>query len=192
LADTLLRLFDEYAVRYARGEHPDPLPYLDNAGEHADELARMLDAFLQWAPAPSPDDTAVTLMQAWLAGEPPLRELRVSRGVRVDTVVAGLAAQLAIDVALTGKLRRYFQRLERGSLDVERVDQSVFDALASILDTTRSVIVSWATAPRSDQPLASPAYRADREPTVAPAVAVREDEDWDEVDQLFLGRRPGA
>ncbi len=64
-------LFDDYAVRYARGEHPDPVPYLERAGDHAGELARMLDAFLQWAPPPSPDEAAVTLMQAWLAGEPP-------------------------------------------------------------------------------------------------------------------------
>lgn len=188
MADALFKLFDDYAVRYARGEHPDPLPYLDDAGERADELARMLDAFLQWAPPPTPDEAAVPLMQAWLAGEPPLRELRVHRGVRVDDAVAALAAQLGIEVGMTGKLRRYFQRLERGSLDVDRVDQRVFDALAAVLHTSRSVLTSWANARRGDQPLASPAYRAEREPTVAPSLPVREDEDWDEVDRLFIGR----
>lgn len=192
MADALFKLFDEYAVRYARGEHPDPVPYLDQAGKQADELARMLDAFLQWAPPPTLDAAAVPLMKAWMAGDPPLRELRVQRGIRVDDVAADLAAQLGIDVGLTGKLRRYFQRLERGSLDVARVDQRVFDALATILHTTRSVVVSWANAPRSGRPMAAPAYRAEREPTVAPAVPVAEGEDWDEVDRLFLGCQAGA
>jgi hypothetical protein len=188
LADVPFALFDDYAVRYARGEHPDPVPYLERAGDHAGELARMLDAFLQWAPPPSPDEAAVTLMQAWLAGEPPLRELRVRRGMRVDDVVGELAAQLGVDVGLSGKLRRYFQRLERGSLDVERVDRRVFEALAMALRTSSSILRSWARAPRGDQTLAAPAYRTEREPTVAPALPVGDDERWDYVDELFLGR----
>jgi hypothetical protein len=192
LAETLFKLFDEYAVRYARGEHPDPVAYLDQAGEEAGELARMLDAFLQWAPPPTLDAASVLLMQAWIAGDPPLRELRVQRGMRVDDVAADLTARLGIDVGLTGKLRRYFQRLERGSLDVACVDHRVFEALAIIFQTTRAVLVSWANAPRSDGPAAAPAYRSDREPTVAPAVPLAEGEDWDEVDQLFLGRQAGA
>jgi hypothetical protein len=187
LADSIHKLFDDYAVCYARGEQPDPIPYLDQAGEQASELAWMLDAFLQWAPPPAPDETAVILMQAWLAGEPPLRELRVHRGVRVEEIVVALVQRFDIDVGLRGKLRRYFQRLERGSLDLERVDQPVVDAIAEILRTSRGVLFSWASAPRRDQASAVPAYRADREPTVAPAIKVADEDVWDRVDQLFLG-----
>jgi len=192
LANALFDLFDDYAVRYARGEHPDPVRYLERAGERADELARMLDAFLQWAPPPTPDQAAVTLMEAWLVGQPPLRELRVSRGLRVDEIVGELRSQLGLDVSVSGKLRRYFQRLERGSLDVNRVDQRVFDALSAAMHTSSSTLLSWARAPRGDQPLAAPAYRAEREPTVAPAIPLADEEGWDEVDELFLGRRTGA
>lgn len=191
MADTLFDLFDDYAVRYARGEHPDPVAYLEQAGGHAEALAGMLDAFLQWAPPPNPDEAAVTLMQAWLAGEPPLRELRVRRGIRVDDVVDQLVAQLGVDVGLSGKLRRYFQRLERGSLDVERVDRRVFDALAMALRTSSSILRSWARVPRGDQTLAAPAYHTEREPAVAPALPVGDDERWDFVDELFLGRETG-
>jgi hypothetical protein len=192
LDNELFDLFDDYAVRYARGEHPDPVRYLEQAGERADELAQMLDAFLQWAPPPTPDDAAVTLMQAWLVGQPPLRELRVSRGLRVEELVGQLGSQLGLDVSLSGKLRRYFQRLERGSLDVDRVDQRVFDVLSTALHTSSSTLRSWAHVPSGDQPLAAPAFRAEREPTVAPAVPVADDEGWDEVDELFLGRTTGA
>jgi hypothetical protein len=192
LARALFDLFDDYAVRYARGEHPDPVRYFEQAGARADELAQMLDAFLQWAPPPTPDEAAVTLMHAWLGGQPPLRELRVSRGLRVDEIVGELRSQLGLDVSLSGKLRRYFQRLERGSLDVNCVDQRIFDVLSAALNTSSSILLSWARAPRGDQLLAAPAYRAEREPTVAPAIPLADEEDWDEVDELFLGRTAGA
>jgi transcriptional regulator with XRE-family HTH domain len=192
LADKLFDLFDEYAVRYARGEQPDPVAYLDRAGDEADALAQMLDRLLQWAPAPAPDEIAVTLMQAWLAGEPPLRELRVKRGLRVEEVVGELSTQFDVDLVLTAKLRRYFQRLERGALDVGRVDNRVLETLAAVLQTSASTLRSWASPPRRAQVSAAPAYRDEREPTVAPAVPLAEDESWDEVDELFLGPRSGA
>jgi hypothetical protein len=191
LPDPLFDLFDEYAVRYARGEQPDPVLYLDRAGDDAEALAEMIDRFLQWAPPSSPDDVAVALMRAWLAGEPPLRELRVQRGLRVEDVVRQLSADFDVDVAQVGKLRRYFQRLERGALDPGRVDRRVFEALAAALQASASVLRSWASAPRGAQ-TAAPAYRGDREPTAAPAVPPAEDEGWDEVDELFLGPRAGT
>jgi len=191
LPDPLFELFDEYAVRYARGEQPDPVLFLDRAGDDADALAEMIDRFLQWVPPPALDDVAVALMQAWLAGEPPLRELRVKRGLRVEDVVRQLSAEFDVDVAHVGKLRRYFQRLERGGLDAGRVDRRVFEALAAALQTSASTLRSWASAPRRAQ-TAAPAYRGAREPTVAPAVPLAEDEGWDGVDELFLGPRAGA
>ena len=191
MPDPLFELFDEYAVRYARGEQPDPVFYLDRAGDDADPLAEMIDRFLQWVPPPSPDEVAVALMQAWLAGEPPLRELRVTRGLRVEDVVRQLSAEFDVDVALIGKLRRYFQRLERGALDAGRVDRRVFEALAAALETSASTLRSWASAPRGAQ-TAAPAFRGEREPTVAPAVPLAENEGWDDVDELFLGPRAEA
>jgi hypothetical protein len=189
LPDALLELFDDYATSYARGENPDPLPFLDRAGPNSDALADMIDQFLQWAPPPSADETAVSMMQAWLAGEPPLRELRVKRGVRVDEIVSWLAAAFNVDIAQVGKLRRYVQRLERGALDAGRVDGRVFEQLAAILRTSAPTIRSWARPPRS-QLSAAPAYRAEAEPPVAPAVARATDDEWDAVDELFAGPKP--
>jgi hypothetical protein len=192
LADKLFDLFDEYAIRYARGEQPDPVAYFERAGDNADALAQILDGFLQWAPPPTPDEIALTLMQAWLTGEPPLRELRVKRGLRVEDVVGQLSAQFDVDLAHTAKLRRYFQRLERGALDVGRVDGRVLETLATVLQTSASTLRSWASAPLGGQVSAAPAYRGEREPIVAPALPLGEDEGWDEVDELFLGRESGA
>jgi transcriptional regulator with XRE-family HTH domain len=183
----LFDLFDEYAASYARGEQPDPVPYLERAGDGADGLARMFDELLQWAPAPAPDEIAVALMQTWLDGEPPLRELRVRRGLRVDDIVRRLSVEFEVDLAHTGKLRRYFQRFERGAIDVGRVDHRVLETLAAALQTSESILRSWARAPRGRQVEANPAYRGEREPTIAPAVPLADDGSWDEIDELFLG-----
>jgi hypothetical protein len=191
LAETLLELFDEYAVRYARGEQPDPVPYLQRAGDAADELSNMLDVFLQWAPSPAPDEVTVALMEAWLAGEPPLRELRIKRGLRVEEVTRHLLEAFHFDIAHRPKLQRYFQRLERGSLDQERLDRRIFDALAQLFDTPASNLFMWASAPRGAGPADAPAFRSDHDTTTAAAPAAR-DEGWDEVDELFLGHKPDA
>ena len=47
------RLFDELAAAYVRGERPDLPAYLARAGDDADELARLVDAFLRTIPRPS-------------------------------------------------------------------------------------------------------------------------------------------
>lgn len=192
MADPLFELFDDYAVRYARGEFPDPAEYLDRAGAEADKLAQMLDHFLLWAPPPEPHEDTVGMMGAWLAGDPPLRQLRVRRGLRVEEVVEALAEGLDIGLANRSKLRRYFQQLERGSLDPGRIDRRVFDSLASILETSRSLLLAWTAPPRGDSFAIAPAraYRAEREPTRAPGRPPVPDAVWDEVDRLFIGEPP--
>jgi hypothetical protein len=151
----------------------------------------MLDLFLQWAPSPAPDEVTVALMEAWLAGEPPLLELRIKRGLRVEEVTRHLLEAFHLDIAHRPKLQRYFQRLERGSLDQERVDRRIFDALAQLFDTSASNLFTWASAPRGAGPADAPAFRSDHDPTTAAAPAAR-DEGWDEVDELFLGERSSA
>ena len=192
MADLVFELFDEFAVRHARGEHPDPVEYLDRAGVEESELARLFDLFLQWAPPPTPDESAVKMMEAWLAGEPPLVTLRVERGIRVDDLVEKVGEELRVDVSKRSKLRRYLQRLEFGTLDVADVDQRVLDVLASLLRSSRSTLAVWASPPRrGDSAALAPAFRTDGEtvsPPVAPTVPQGE---WDEVDKLFL-RPPAA
>jgi DNA repair protein RadA/Sms len=54
VAERAFELFDEYAAAYARGERPELGEFLARAGEDADELARLVDAFLARAPTPAP------------------------------------------------------------------------------------------------------------------------------------------
>lgn len=176
-------------MRYARGEAPDPVPYLDRAGDQAQALAEMLDRFLQWAPVPMTDEITVTLMRAWLAGESPLRELRVERGMRVDEVVGQLAGDLQLNPEHQGKLRRYLQRLERGALEAGRVDRRVFESLAHSLQFSASALRGWASAPRTNLVEAAPVFRDERETRTIPSVPRAAAEEWDEVDELFLGPR---
>lgn len=192
MADVLFDLFDEYAVRYARGEAPDPVPYLDRAGDQAGVLVEMLDRFLQWAPVPAADELMVTLMQAWLEDESPLRELRVQRGMRVDEVVAQLSTDLELEPEHRGKLRGYFQRLERGALDVRRIDARVFESLARSLRFPASALRSWASAPGRGLLETAPAFRDERQTKTTPAVPRAAAEEWDEVDELFIGPRAGT
>ena len=72
MSENVSDLFDEFAVREARGESPDPVEYLDRAGDAEADLAELLDLFLEWAPARDADPAAVLMMNAWLAGEAPL------------------------------------------------------------------------------------------------------------------------
>lgn len=191
------RLFDELAAAYVRGERPDLPAYLALAGDDADELARLIDAFLRVVPAPDPSDDDVAVMRARLEGEPGLLALRNRRARRVDDVVAELAERLQVDDR--ARLKRYYQRLEGGLLDPHRVDQRVWDALrvlftANVRNLVRPLVTGAGgsamayyrgAAPREAlpaQPMAAPAAAAELQASVAPAPAER-----DELDRLFLG-----
>lgn len=191
MADLAFELFDEFAVRHARGEYPDPVEYLDRAGKNADVLAELLDLFLQWAPAPAPEPAAVTMMEAWLAGEPPLLTLRVEKGLRVEDLVDELAEKLQVEVAKRSKLRRYLQRLESGLLDAGRVNRRVFDTLAPLLGISRTLLIAWASPPRSaaSRSAAAPAYRGAAETGMTSTAPAVPESGWDDVDELFLGVR---
>ncbi|HEY1318215.1 MAG TPA: hypothetical protein VGF10_13410 [Gaiella sp.] len=128
------RLFDELAAAYVRGERPDLPAYLARAGDDADELARLVDAFLRTVPPPEPSQDDVAVMRARLEGEPGLLALRKRRGWRVDDVVDDLAVRLEVDDR--PRLRRYYQRLEGGVLDPHRIDELVWNALQAVFDTS--------------------------------------------------------
>ena len=194
MSDLVFELFDEFAVRQARGEDPDPLEYLDRAGEREAELADLLDVFLAWAPTPTADPSAILMMNAWLAGEPPLVALRVDRGLRVDDVVEALAERLEVAPSGRTKLRRYTQRLEQGFLDAARVDLRVFEILSERLGTSRSTLSSWASPPRRQEIAAEPAvmFRANHlmsADLLSPDPSGTVGGEWDVVDEIFLGSK---
>ena len=190
------RLFDELAAAYVRGERPDLAAYLAQAGDDADELARLVDAFLRTVPPPEPSDDDVAVMRARLEGEPGLLALRKRRSRKVDEVVDDLAARLEVDDR--ARLKRYYQRLEGGVLDPHRVDQRVWDVLRDLFGTNvRNLIRPLVTREGSSamayyrrsvsfEPAASqPAPSAAEPPAVTepdPAPSER-----DALDRLFLG-----
>jgi hypothetical protein len=188
-------LFDEFAAAYVRGEQPDIGTSLARAGDEADELARLIDAFLLVAPAPEPRDDDVAVMHARLGGEPGLLALRKRRARKVDDVVSDLAERLDVDDL--PRLKRYYQRLEGGTLDPGAVDQRVWDALRELFVTNVRAIVRPVTTQTGDSAMAyyrrgGPAPHLDRysamlRPTLSAGAPAREAPERDELDRLFLG-----
>ena len=115
-------LFDEFAARHARGEHPDAREYLERAEERRDELARLLDGFLAAAPVQPPGEETLALFASLVpeaAGEatqPPLLAERVRRGWRRDEIVDWIRERFGIAEEKREKVARYWHELETGLL----------------------------------------------------------------------------
>ena len=180
-------LFDEWAARVARGERPDPREYLDRAGSGREDLSRLMDAYLQAAPRRKPDTETVELARAWLAGASPLTELRVRRGIRVDTVVDAIVGEFALGVDKAPVVKRYYHRLEAGLLDPAGVSNPLLDLLARTLGVARETILAWRARPLDIQAAfrEPPAKVAAMSGRAAPTPISKADEDDDEVRALF-------
>jgi hypothetical protein len=186
MADEVFELFDDYAARFARGERPDAREYLARAGEEADELAALIDRYLESAPAPAPHKDTRALAAAWIEGEPPLLELRNRRGLKRDAVVEALINALSLDPAKRGKVKRYYHQLETGLLEPRGVDQRVFDVLAETLRAPLADVRAWRPQP---QAIGAAYMRRDAEAELStePPLPSEENEERDEIDRLFLG-----
>ena len=178
MADLVMTLFEEYAASFARGEEPDLRAYLDRAGNERDELATLVDAWLTISPAPEPDEESVALMQAWIAGEPPLVALRTRRGLRRADIVDALIERFALDRAKRTKVERYYHEVETGQL---RPSPPIRDALCDFLGRAT---LAWRARPLAAEPAY---YRADEAVAAPHTLAI--EEPWDEIDELF---RPHA
>jgi hypothetical protein len=190
MTERALDLFAEYRAAFERGEHPDPRPYLERAGAEQDALRRLIDEFLVWADPPEPAPETVAVFAAWLRNEPPLLELRRQRRRTRDEVVDALVATLGIDRAKRAKVAEYYHRLEAGLLDLRRIDQRVFSALADALGRQPT----GPTVARL-RPAGASAYFRSVEPgapagELLPLPEVTPEAERDEVDELFTGRRP--
>ena len=181
MAEDVKSLFEEYAAGFERGERPDLRTYLERAGEGRDELAGLVDLWLRIAPAPEPDEESVALAAAWLAGEPPLVELRARRGLKRGAVVDALIDRFGLDRAKREKVKRYYHEVETG----QRVpaDERLVTALAEILRTRASDLLAWRPRPL----LAEPAYF--RTEALVAAPPPRAAEEPDEIDRLFAAHR---
>jgi hypothetical protein len=178
-------LFDEYALRHARGERPDVRDYLDRAGNDRDMLGRMIDRFLETAPARQPFDEEIVLMQARLQHEPPILVLRQRRKLGRRAVVSALIGALGLDAGKREKVAGYYHELEVGLLDPTRVSRAVWQAL----DDVYAANVEALARIREGYAEPSQAVYLRAEETVhhALAVAPPSAEPPDEVDRLFTG-----
>ena len=179
-------LLDELARRYARGEPLDVEGTLVKAGARADELAPLIEAFLERAPRRAPSDEALAYVRS--LDDPPMLRARVAKALRVDDVVDEIVVACKIRPDARPKVRRYYQQLEGGVLDPSRVAASVWDAITDVLGRSRASL----TAPSlGGTPSTAPMYRADRvfEPGEMPTLSasMTEPEPPDDVDALFLG-----
>jgi len=180
--DTLL---DELARRHARGEPLDVEGTLARAGDRADELAPLIEAFLARAPRREP--TAESLAFVRSLDEPPLLRARVAKSLKVDDVVDVIVAECELDPEARPKVRRYYQQLEGGILDPTRVAASVWDVITGLLGRSRALLA----APPGPAPAAAPMYRADAavdlQERLVTLSAPEPPAPPDEVDALFLG-----
>jgi hypothetical protein len=180
VADLVMTLFEEYAARFERGEQPDLRTYLERAGDDREELASLVDTWLVVAPAPEPDEEAVALTQAWIAGEPPLVALRARRGLRRAEIVDRIIEHFSLDPAKRQKVARYYHEVETGQL---APSPRIRDALAAIFGRA---LPDWRVRPLDVQPAY---HRVATQAAPAPAAHAIEavEEPRDEVDELFRG-----
>jgi hypothetical protein len=180
-------LLEELARRHARGEPLDVAGLLAQAGERADELAPLIEAFLARAPRGAPSDEAKAFVRS--LDDPPLLRARVARRLRVDDVVDAIVAACGLPPEARAKVRRYYQQLEGGILDPVPVAASVWDAITAMLGRSRAAL----TAPPADllvhETIAYLRAEQPLEQTELPGLAApaAEPDAPDEVDALFLG-----
>jgi hypothetical protein len=178
-------LFEEYVASFARAEHPDLRAYLERAGAGRDELAALVDGWLQAAPPPEPSEEEVALTRAWLEGQPPLVELRARRGLRRSDVVRALIARFRLDPAKEEKVDRYLHQVETGSL--VPAEQRLLDALADILRVRTHELLTLRPRPL---PAQAAYYRVQPDAAAAtpPAASAPPPSEADEIDELFRAR----
>src|SRR5439155_25355177 len=103
---------------------------------------------------PVADESSVTVVEAWSAGEPPLVALRSGRGVRVDDVVDAIVDGTGVAPAKRAKVKRYYQELEGGLLSPRGVSERVWAAVKQLLgaEAERAAASQASAPPRAAAP----------------------------------------
>lgn len=210
--DPVDRLLNEFVEAWNAGDRPEVDDFVERAPEaERNELAGLIGAFLEIAPTPpySPEqleelrrDPTVKVIaklaeQAEAASLPGLRQ---RAKLKREQVVASLARALGLE-GREAKIQRYYHEMEIGTISLTQVSQKVLDALAGIFKVKSSEVErAGAFFHLSPEPAAELFLRLDSLEEHPDAVAGERleaaaarspvpDEDWDEVDRLFLGGR---
>ena len=189
MSPELETLLDELVRRHARGEPLDVEGTLRRAGDEADELAPLIEAFLVRAPRRGPTPASLRFVQS--LDDPPMLRARVAKALKVDDVVDAIVAECELAPEARPRVRRYYQQLEGGILDPTRVAASVWDVLTGLLGRSRALL----SAPAGPAPAAAPMYRThasfDLQERLVTLSAAEPPSPPDEVDALFLGEPEG-
>jgi hypothetical protein len=127
------QLLADLVGRWTRGEPLEVEALLERAGPRSDELALLIDAFLERAPRREPTQDAVAFVRALDEPQPPLLRARQARRLKLDDIAAALVDRLGLPDGARVKVRRHYQALELGQLDPAGVAATVWAALAIIL-----------------------------------------------------------
>lgn len=206
---TVDELFDRYKAAFSAGERPDPQEFLAQlAGADRRELETLIDGYLARGARPryTPEGFAATqaspltqrvlaeLGEAWPVLLPKARD---RAGILRSDLVTRLAEALGVG-GRRDKVERYYHQMERGLLDPAGVSDRVLAALGDIVGVSKERLraaarvvppppaagAAFARAAPAPAPAAMPPAQALRRATAAP--------EWDEVDELFRGRKPSS
>lgn len=203
-------LLREYvAASEAAGRPVDPLGFLARLdGNARNELAGLIDAYLDYAPVPAwdPDQFHGSAAErafehiesalSGLAGEWPvlLPSLRHENRKMRGELVEELATELGVEGSDREKVATYYHEMETGLIDSEGVTDRVLVVLGRILGCGAHRLRE---AGRSFGDPSGPAggivfarVSVGEQPafSLAPPSVPPEPESWDEVDRLFRGR----
>ena len=131
MTDQLQRLFDEFVGRWARDQPLAVDELLVRAGPEADDLAVLIDRFLERGPRREPTPDALAFVRS--LDDPPLLRARQARGLKLDDLAAALVEKLGLGEKARVKVRSYYQELELGQLDPSGVAARVWEALGGLL-----------------------------------------------------------
>jgi hypothetical protein len=154
------QLLDELVDRWVRGEPLAVDELLARAGPESDEVAGLIDRFLERAPRREPTPEALAFVRS--LDEPSLLRARQARGLKLDDLVAGLVEKLGLPSAAGAKVRRYYQELELGKLDPSRVAASVWEALAGLLGADAKLLARVPSRAPAPAPMFQADYRLSR------------------------------
>jgi hypothetical protein len=201
------RLLAEYKRAHQEGGGADPSPFLARtSGVEREQLAALIDAYLEQAPRRAFDAAAFRDSPAAAVADSAHRTLAGSAGlwpvllprlrnqarIRRADLVAELAARLGAQ-SQQQKVATYYHEMEQGRLPASGVSDTVLEALGKIVGYGKDALRSAGQmpAPGGAAPGAGAVYarttarRGGRAPEAEAPAAAAEPEEWDEVDRLF-------
>lgn len=207
---TLDTLLNEFVDAWNAGDRPRVEDYVSRApAGHGDELAGLIGAFLEVAPAPPYTPAQLDELRADpavqqignLIDSPSglwptlLPRLRKRAQLTRDQVVERLAEALGVQ-GREPKVKEYYHQMESGRLDPRGVSARVLDSLAGIFKVNVAEIERAGDFSLTPDAPAAPAFYRTLSVGEVPGADTFDFEasmaapsDLDEVDQLFLGGR---